>query len=84
MIDYTYMIVNVSEINLIDFAQVAQTSADTVRRNVDNTRFLIKWLGAEPDFVSGLQTKSQTYTHEEIRSIMTQPEWSNFPLPIRT
>jgi hypothetical protein len=38
-----YMIFNLSEINLINFAEVMQTSADTVRKSVDGTKTFVKW-----------------------------------------
>ena len=39
----TYAVINLSDISLIDFSQVAQTSAQTVRRNLAQTEFVLKW-----------------------------------------
>jgi len=38
-----YMIFNLSEINLINFAEVLQTSAETVVKSVDGTKTFVKW-----------------------------------------
>ncbi len=38
-----YIIFNVSEINKVDFTQVLETSAETVRKSVDGTKTFIKW-----------------------------------------
>lgn len=38
-----YVIFNVSEIDKIDFNQVLETSAETLRKSVDGTRTFVKW-----------------------------------------
>ena len=49
----TYAVINLTDISLIDFSQVAQSSASTVRKSLDNTQFVIKWQeGYEPTFIS--------------------------------
>ena len=72
-----YMIFNVSELPAIDFSQVLETSAETVRKSVDGVKTFVKWEGAEPSCVSSLQTKEGPYTHEEILQILSTPEWSD-------
>ena len=72
----TYLILNVSEIPLINFDEVEETSADTLRRSVDETKVVIKWEGVQPAFVSELTTKEGPYTYDEILNIMSTPEWS--------
>jgi hypothetical protein len=79
--DYTnreFMIFNVSELNLIDFTQVLETSIDTVRRSVDGTKTFVKWDGNTiPSSVESLTTKEGPYTYEEILVILSGPEWTN-------
>ena len=70
-----YLILNTDEINLIDFEQVLETSADTVRTSVDGTKTFVKWDGLEPDFTDMLTTKQGPYTHSEILEILTSEEW---------
>ena len=72
----TYLILNVSEIPLINFDDIEETSADTLRRSVDETKTVIKWEGAQPAFVSELTTKEGPYTYDEILVIMNTLEWS--------
>ena len=38
-----YIIFNVSEVDKVDFNQVLETSAETLRRSVDGTKTFIKW-----------------------------------------
>ena len=77
----TYIIIEVSEIALIDFNQVMETSEQTLRLSVDGLKTVLKWQGAEPSFVSTLSSYEGPYTHEEILVIMATPEWTN-PTPI--
>jgi hypothetical protein len=73
----TYIIINVSEIALVDFNEVMETSEDTVRLSVDGLETVLKWEGAEPAFVSTLSSYEGPYTHEEILAIMATPEWTS-------
>jgi hypothetical protein len=76
-----FMIFNVSELNQIDFNTVLETSADTVRKSVDETKTFVKWDGTMPTCVSNLTTKEGPYTYDEILQILNTPEWTN-PMPI--
>ena len=79
--DRKFMIFNVSELNIIDFTQVLETSEDTVRKSVDGTKTFVKWDGQMPQCVADLTTKEGPYTYDEILVIMATPEWST-PGPI--
>ena len=72
-----FMIFNVSELGTIDFTQVLETSADTVRKSVDLTKTFVKWDGTMPDCVFNLTTKEGPYTQEEMIAILETPEWRN-------
>ena len=77
-----YMIFNVSELPTIDFSQVLETSAETVRKSVDGTKTFVKWEGTEPSSVTNLQTKEGPYTHSQILEILSGPEWTDpSPMP---
>ena len=72
-----YMIFNVSELSNIDFNEVLETSIDTVRKSVDQTKTLVKWGGLTiPSSVQSLQTKEGPYTYNEILQILLTPEWA--------
>lgn len=72
-----YVIFSVSELLNINFNEVLETSAETVRKSIDETKALVKWEGEiEPICISILLTKDSTYTHSQILDIMSSREWS--------
>ena len=78
----TYAIIELTDINKIDFAQIGETSVFTLRLSVDKTQFVIKWQnGYTPTFITdGSVVPVGTYTHTEILEIMATPAWSE-PVP---
>ena len=74
----TYVIIDASEVSSVDFDQVLQTSADTLRYSVDGSKALLKYEGPQPSF---LLVKTE-YNHEEILSILSGPEWADPNEPI--
>jgi hypothetical protein len=73
-----FMIFNVSELELIDFTQVCETSINTVRVSTDGQKTFVKWDSEEiPSSVEALTTKEGPYTYEEILTILAGPEWTN-------
>jgi hypothetical protein len=72
-----YMIFNVSELDTIDFEAVLETSAETVRKSVDETKTFVKWEGdATPECVANLTTKEGPYSHAEILAILSGEDWT--------
>ena len=71
-----YVIFNVSELDSIDFSQVLETSADTVRRSVDGTLTFVKWEGEVPSSLAALTTKGNYLTHSEILAEMATEAWT--------
>jgi len=72
-----YTIFSVSELDKIDFNQVLETSAETVRRSVDGSKTFVKWNSEVPGCVSNLTTKGAYLTHNEILEILSTPEWTD-------
>ena len=72
-----FVIFNVSELPTIDFSQVFETSADTVRKSVDELETFVKFDLPSPSSVEALTTKSQEYTYDEILVILSTPEWTD-------
>ena len=70
-----FVIFNVTELPLIDFSQVYETSIDTTRKSVDETKTFVKYDMPMPSSVASLTTKSQEYTYDEILVILSTPEW---------
>jgi hypothetical protein len=75
--DRKFMIFNVSELNEIDFTQVEETSIDTVRKSIDETKTFVKWNGnTTPECINNLITKQGPYTYDEILTILSTEEWT--------
>ena len=68
-----YVIINDSEVSSVDFSQVAETSANTLRYSVDGTKTFVKYEGEQPSFLSG----KIEYDHAEILSILATDEWTD-------
>ena len=78
----TYSICNIAtDLKNIDFSQVGESSASTIRRSLDETLFVIKY-SSEPTFIKdGTVKPSQTLTHSEALEIMSTAAWSE-PEPV--
>ena len=72
----TYVIIDADDVSSVDFSQVFETSAQTLRFSLDESQTFVKFEGSTPDFLAG---KTQ-YTHSEILAILATSEWSS-PLP---
>jgi hypothetical protein len=57
---------------VVDFSQIVENSAATVRRSLDGTLFIAKFMGETPSFLEGLDQ----YTHEEILAIVRGSDWT--------
>jgi hypothetical protein len=72
----TYCIIDQADVADVDFSQVFETSADTLRYNVAGDKTFVKYEGTKPRFLYG----KDTYTHSQIMTILDGSEWSP-PLP---
>jgi len=68
-----YVIYQMANIDDVNFSEVLETNAETIRLSIDKTKTVLKFDGNVPDFLVGLQT----YDHTEILAIMQTPEWKN-------
>ena len=73
----TYITINMTEVALVDFNEVLQTSEATLRISVDGLQTVLKWEGDEPSFVATLSSYGGPYTHSEILTIMATPAWTD-------
>jgi hypothetical protein len=69
----TYVIIDASDVNLVDFSQVAETNESTLRYSTDDSKTFVGFEGDTPSFLNG---KTQ-YTHSEILAILNDEdgEW---------
>ena len=78
-----FVIFDVTEIPLIDFSSVLETSPETLRLSIDGTKTFVKWEGeTEPSCISLLATKTQVYSYEEILEILSGAEWTSSMPPV--
>ena len=70
-----YVIISASDVASVNFDQVQETSAQTLRYNIDpaGTKTFVKFDGSTPSFLEG---KTQ-YDHSEILTILATDEWSD-------
>jgi hypothetical protein len=73
-----FVIFNTSELDKIDFDQVLETSAETVRKSVDESKTFVKWDGEVPACVESLLSKSQYHTYNEMIELLKSEEWTSF------
>jgi|TARA_R100001530_G_scaffold71392_1_gene50563 hypothetical protein len=66
-----YVIINASEVGTVDFSQVHETSASTLRYSLDDSQTFVKFDGDTPSFLDG---KTQ-YNHSQIRTILAGEDW---------
>ena len=66
-----YVIINASEVGTVDFSQVNETSANTLRYSLDDSQTFVKFDGDTPSFLDG---KTQ-YNHSQIRTILDGEDW---------
>jgi len=72
-----FVIFSVTELDLVDFSQVLETSAQTVRKSVDETLTFVKYDGDMPPSVGALTTKSLEYGYTEMLNILQGPDWTD-------
>ena len=65
-----YVIITSGEVSSVNFSEVKETSASTLRYNNDNTKTLVKFEGNTPSFLNG---KTQ-YTNTQILAILNDEE----------
>jgi hypothetical protein len=70
-----YVIFDTSEINKINFDEVKQTSSNSLRKSIDNTKTFVKYDTEIPKSIELLETKSIEYSNTEILNILENEEW---------
>lgn len=65
-----YVILNTGE--SVDFSEILESESDSLRYNVEETKFLVKFEGDTPSFLEG----KTIYSHSEILAILATEEWS--------
>ena len=69
----TYVIIDASAVDSVDFDLVLNTSADMLRYSLDGSKTLVKFNGDTPSFLIG----EPQYDHAEILEVLSGPEWTD-------
>ena len=67
-----YIIITKDEVASVDFSQVLETSANTLRYHNAGTKTFVKFEGNTPSFLNG---KTQ-YTHTEMLTELSKSDWT--------
>lgn len=68
-----YVIIDASEVSSVDFNQVLETSADTLRYNLAGSQTFVKFEGDTPSFLEGKTALDRS----EMLTILANEEWSS-------
>ena len=80
MTDYTnrrFVIFNTAEKDKINYDEVYETAADTLRLSVDGTKTFVEYDIPMPQSVQQLETKSEPLTIEQLLIILDSNEWQH-------
>jgi hypothetical protein len=72
-----FIIFNISELSKINFEEVLETSADTVRLSLDGSKTFVKWEGTMPQCVQLLMTAEGPYSLQEMIQILEGNDWND-------
>lgn len=73
----TYVVFGTSETGSVDYSQVLETSAETLRLSIDGSKTFVKYEGEMPSSVATLTTTSGSYSHSEILELLSTDEWTD-------
>ena len=78
-----YAIINIADLGLINFSEIDETDATTIRKSIDELMFIIKYFNEhEPSFITnGSVVPTQILTHEQAIELMATIEWTE-PIPV--
>ena len=71
-----YAIININDLDNVDFTQIGETSSETIRKSLDETMFVLKWETMPTFITDGTIVPLQVLTHEECLELMNTPEWT--------
>jgi len=69
---HTYVIIDSTDVDSVDFDSVLNTSADMLRYSLDGTKTFVKFEGDTPSFLEGKTAN----THSEMLEILAGEEWT--------
>ena len=73
---YIYAIIPTDQLSKVDLSQTCITSLETLSYSLDKSKTFIDWLGDTPDFIPSIEGLEGFYTDDEMREILSTPEWT--------
>lgn len=67
-----YVIINAEDVSTVNFDEVLETSADTLRYNVAGDKTFVKYEGAKPRCLYG----KDTLNHSAILTVLQEEAWT--------
>lgn len=68
-----WSIISADDVVNIDFSQVLESSADSLRYNIAGTETFVKYEGSKP---SSIPADAVEYTHPEILALLATEAWT--------
>jgi hypothetical protein len=68
-----WSIISADDVVNIDFSQVLESSADSLRYNIAGTETFVKYEGSKP---SSIPADAVEYTHSEILALLATEAWT--------
>jgi len=72
--DNIYAVISTADVDNVNFDELLDTGADTLRCNNDNTKCIVKWIGSVPSSIAAISYEG-AYTHQEIKQILKTESW---------
>jgi len=73
-----YCIISSSDVDLVHFNEIKETSPESMRYSLDGTKTFVKYEGEQPEFIfhiAGDLVGLTEYTHAEFMEVLKGPEW---------
>lgn len=71
-----YAIIDINDLPKVDFTQVGETTPNTIRKSLDNSKFVLKWEQTPTFITDGSIVPLQILNHAECLELMETTEWS--------
>ena len=68
-----WVIITRDEVGSVDFSKVIESSANTLRYSLDNSKTFVKYEGSQPSFLSG----KTELNHSQILTELAGDEWTD-------
>ena len=73
-----YAILGAAEVSSIDFSQVNEDSADTLRYSLDNSTTFVSFTGDTPSFLSS----RIIYSYKHVYDLVQGPDWTEMEIEV--